>query len=86
LTDVDYVPHLDYNCILKTTEENKMVTFFLSALGLATIGFYGYMGVLAGWGASKSGDGVMKAAGKGAVWPLSMYFVMKKMFDTKPPE
>ncbi len=63
-----------------------MVTFFLSTLGLATIGFYCYMGVLAGWGASKSGDGIMKAVAKGAFWPASMYFVMKRMFDAKPPE
>lgn len=61
-----------------------MMTFLASTLGAATVGFYVYMGVMAGWGASKSGDSMFKAAVKGATWPVSMWNVMHNMYKAEP--
>ena len=56
----------------------------LSALGLAAIAGYVYVGFAAGRAEAKGGSGIMKAALKAATWPFTIWSTINQLYLKRP--
>ena len=55
-----------------------------SGVGLAAIGVYVYVGVMIGRASSKAGSSLVRAAVDGALWPVSGWAAIEKLYKTTP--
>lgn len=53
----------------------------ISPVGLAAVGFYVYVAVLAGRASRKAGHGWMRVAVDAATWPVMMWKTIEDLYD-----
>lgn len=58
--------------------------FGLSALGVAVVALYVYVGFAAGRAEAKAGSNLVKAAFKAATWPVTIWNTIDQLYLTRP--